>query len=142
MGNFIPKTGFSFENNSDDISELKKIRERTDELENEINKLKSMNEDLIKVNNDLQNEIAINKTNGFTIKNKESLKKFVDEWYDKNSDNIDIGVIELPFGGNIDILPDSVEKHMYVKTLSLLMEILSESKIELMGQQIFLNFKQ
>ena len=79
--------------------------------------------------------------NTFTPKNKEKLRKFINEWYDKNSDNIDIGVIDLPFGGSIDILPDSIEKHIYLKTLSLLMEILAESKISFMGQEMKITFE-
>lgn len=141
MGNFIPNTN----NTTLDLSEMKQIRTRTNYLENEINKLKKSNTDLINKNNSLKKELDLQSSknqNHFTLKNKGDLKKFVNEWYNKNADNIDIGVIDLPFGGSIDILPDSVEKHLYVKVLSLLMEIIAESKIELMGQEISVNFKQ
>ena len=124
MGNYFPKT----ENN--EILELR----------NEILQLKKENEDLKKINKYLNDKMLL--SNEFTSKNNIALKKFVDEWYEKNNDNIDIGVINLPFGGNIDILPDSIEKHLYVKMLSLVMELISESKINFMGQEITTSFKQ
>ena len=139
MGNLIPNTN----NTNLELSEIQQIRTRTDYLENEINKLKKSNIDLIEENKSLKKELDLQSSkNNFTLKNKDDLKKFVNEWYNKNNDNIDIGVIDLPFGGSIDILPDSVEKHLYVKVLSLVMEIMAESKIELMGQEISVTFKQ
>lgn len=127
-------------NNLFDIQMNNKIDSIMEKLEN-INTenlvLKKEIEVLKKENNELKN----NQFNNFSTKNKEDLKEFVDNWYEKNSDTIDLGVIDLPFGGSIDILPDSIEKHLYVKTLSILMEIISQSKINFMGQEMMLVFK-
>tara|TARA_Y100000991_G_scaffold213992_1_gene200769 strand:- start:812 stop:1246 length:435 start_codon:yes stop_codon:yes gene_type:complete len=112
-----------------------------------MNKLESISEENLILKKEIEvlkkenDELKNNSFNDFSTKNKEDLKKFVDIWYEKNSDNIDIGVIDLPFGGSIDILPDSIEKHLYVKTLSILMEIISQSKINFMGQEMIFAFK-
>lgn len=59
-----------------------------------------------------------------------------------NKNNLNIGMVNLPFGFQVDILPDKVEKHLYVKILSIFMEILTESKFEIMGQKIYLATEQ
>lgn len=48
---------------------------------------------------------------------------FVDEWYEKNKDDIDIGVINLKFF-KIDLFPDNIEKHIYKKVLKILFSFL------------------
>ena len=134
MGNIFPKNMDS----SSYEEPIKKNGENNILLE-ELENLKKEIKDLKKENLTLKESIISDNT--FTPKNKENLRKFINEWYDKNSDNIDIGVIDLPFGGSIDILPDSIEKHIYLKTLSLLMEILAESKISFMGQEMRITFE-
>ena len=127
-------------NNLFDIQINNKIDSIMNKLENISEEnliLKKEIEVLKKENDKLKNDSF----NNFSTKNKEDLKKFVDIWYEKNSDTIDIGVIDLPFGGSIDVLPDSIEKHLYVKTLSILMEIISQSKINFMGQEMIFSFK-
>ena len=124
MGNYLTKT---------ENSEIIELRNETLQLKKEI-------EDLKNINKSLNDKILL--SNNFTSKNNTDLKKFVEEWYEKNNDNIDLGVIDLPFGGSIDVLPDSIEKHLYVKILSLVMELISESKINFMGQEISIAFKQ
>ena len=135
MGNIFPKNM-----DSSSYEETIKKNEKNNILLEELENLKKEIKDLKKENLTLKESIISDNT--FTPKNKENLKKFIIEWYDKNSDNIDIGVIDLPFGGSIDILPDSIEKHIYLKTLSLLMEILAESKISFMGQEMKITFEQ
>ena len=51
-------------------------------------------------------------------------------------------MVNLPFGFQVDILPDKVEKHLYLKILSIFMEILTESNFEIMGQKIYLATQQ
>ena len=133
MGNIYPKNMYSSE------EEFIKKNEENNVLLKELENLKKEIKELKKENLTLKESIISDNT--FTSKNKEQLKKFINEWYDKNSDNIDIGVIDLPFGGSIDILPDSIEKHIYLKTLSLLMEILAESKMTFMGQEMKITFE-
>ena len=134
MGNIFPKNM-----DSSSYEEAIKKNEENNILLEELENLKKEIKDLKKENLTLKESIISDNT--FTPKNKENLRKFINEWYDKNSDNIDIGVIDLPFGGSIDILPDSIEKHIYLKTLSLLMEILAESKISFMGQEMKITFE-
>ena len=112
------------------IEKIENIQSENIILKKEIEKLK--NENI---------ELKDNSFN-FSSKNKENLKKFVDNWYEKNSNNIDIGIIDLPFGGSIDILPDNIEKHLYLKTITILMEMISQFEINFMGQKIIFNFPE
>ena len=78
----------------------------------------------------------------FSVENKEKLIQFINQWYGNNKDNLNIGMVNLPFGFQVDVLPDKVEKHLYVKILSIFIEILTETKFDIMSQEIFLATKQ
>ena len=70
-----------------------------------------------------------------------NLDKFVDNWFEKNRE-IDIGVIaNIPIIGEIDVLPDKVEKYLYRKLLGVMFAALREVDISLMGNKMTLDIK-
>ena len=50
---------------------------------------------------------------------------FVDDWFEKNKDEVDIGNVKVgPF--EVDLLPDEMEKHIYKKSMKILLTMLGE----------------
>lgn len=48
--------------------------------------------------------------------------EFVEKWYEKNKDQVDIGNVSVgPF--SIDVMPDTLEKHIYKKTLKIMFSL-------------------
>lgn len=74
---------------------------------------------------------------------KKYIDKFVEEWYNSNLD-IDIGNFNI-LGKEIDLLPDSIEKKIYKKTLliafSLLKKMSKETSLRLMDHDIKISIK-
>lgn len=106
MGNIISDNN-KF-NNNDLLNKINLLENKIDELNNKISDLESkkpMNIDKVK-----------------------SIDEFVDNWYEENKE-VDIGVINLPLVGDIDILPDKIEKHIYKKSL-LIASTLMEDMLE------------
>ena len=73
------------------------------------------------------------------VNNDISIDKFVDEWFESNKE-VDIGVIDLPIVGEIDIFPDRLEKHIYKKSLkiasTLLFEMLQNVNVKVLDKTI------
>ena len=139
------------------LTELSNLQQDNTNLIKELQSLKEDNTNLIKELQDLKNKTLVlqnklkqqtthgNNTispNTFTLNHQEKLQEFVENWFEKNSKTIDLGVINLPFGASIDIIPDHVEKRIYVKALSLLFEMLADCKLTIMGQDLQLAFIQ
>ena len=78
------------------------LNKRIKELEQENSKLK--NEKLCK-----------NEENDW----RENIDIFVEEWFEENKDDDDIGVVDFKLF-KIDLLPDKVEKYIYKKVLKIL----------------------
>ena len=121
---------------------------KNDDLKNEINELKLtlerlsnenklLNEKLEKKNNEIKDlQDGIFKQAG--IIDKKSVKEFVDNFYQENKD-IDIGVINTPFG-DIDILPDAIEKHLLTQSIlistTIIEKLLLNSSINIFNKNI------
>lgn len=41
------------------------------------------------------------------------IDNYVDEWFEKNEKDVDIGVVDIGGICKVDLLPDSIEKHIY-----------------------------
>lgn len=63
-----------------------------------------------------------------TLKNKKLVDKvddFVDNWFEENKDDVDIGNIKVgPF--QVDLLPDEMEKHIYKKVLKIFVTMMGD----------------
>jgi len=63
-----------------------------------------------------------------TLKNKKMVDKiddFVDNWFEDNKDDVDIGNIKVgPF--QVDLLPDEMEKHIYKKSLKIFITMMGD----------------
>ena len=96
------------------ISDLdKKIYEL--HVENQI--LKQYNED--NLHSSRNNFDIDNSHNGLSKNTINRIDKFVEEWYNKNNDTVDIGKYNIPLYGDIDLFPDSAEKHIYKKIIAI-----------------------
>ena len=123
--NIIQKLNILIENNNKEKEDLKI------EIEN---LKKYLKED---TNNRL---IHVNKINNKIF--HKNLDKFVDKWYSENEKEIDIGVIgTYPIIGEIDILPDKIEKYIYKKALHITFSALKELNMNVMGAEVSLNLK-
>lgn len=71
-----------------------------------------------------------------------NLEYFIDNWYEKNNKEIDIGVIaDLPFIGEIDILPDKIEKYIYKRSLQITFAALKDVNINFMGNNLSIDIE-
>ena len=128
MGNILSYKNDNVQN------ELNELRLTLDRLSNE-NKILSIELDK-KTNQikELQDGI-IKQTN---LIDKDSVKEFVDKFYEDNKD-IDIGVINTPLG-DIDILPDVIEKHLLTQSIlistTIIEKILQSSSINIFNKNI------
>ena len=57
------------------------------------------------------------------------IDEFVDEWYENNKDEVNIGRIKLFNILPIDLVPDSCEKNIYKKTLKIIISMLGDAKL-------------
>lgn len=48
----------------------------------------------------------------------ERIDDFVDEWFERNRDEVDVGRIEI-LGRTVDLFPNWLEKHVYKKLLKI-----------------------
>lgn len=64
---------------------------------------------------------------------REKVHAYVDAWYDANHDGIDLGRIDLPLVGEIDIFPDEREKAIYRKVFMLALTNLLEVEVKVAG---------
>ena len=99
----------------------KKISEL--QVENQI--LKQYNEDNL---HSSRNHFDIdNSHNGLSKNTINRIDKFVEEWYKKNNDTVDIGKYNIPLYGDIDLFPDSAEKHIYKKIIAITLCFIKET---------------
>ena len=96
-----------------------------DNCSNNINNTPPTYNELLKENNSLKESIKIMKEKQLN----EQVDNFVDEWFDKYNDEVDIGKIAMfnVFGKEyeIDILPDNMEKAIYKKCIKIMITLLS-----------------
>lgn len=64
---------------------------------------------------------------------REKVHAYVDAWYEANHDGIDLGRIDLPLVGEIDVFPDEREKAIYRKVFMLALTNLLEVEVKVAG---------
>tara|TARA_Y100000389_G_C17454254_1_gene516962 strand:- start:1941 stop:2336 length:396 start_codon:yes stop_codon:yes gene_type:complete len=101
--------------NDELIAENEKLKEIVDQLQKKSEE--SSHDELITENENLKMQIEDLKSNSNEW--AENIDEFVDQWYETNKENIDIGIIDLKFF-KIDLFPDYLEKHIYKKVLKIL----------------------
>lgn len=52
------------------------------------------------------------------------IDNYVDEWFEKNEKDVDIGVVDIGGICKVDLLPDTIEKHIYKKSFKILISLL------------------
>ena len=64
---------------------------------------------------------------------KDHVTSYVDAWYDENQEGIDIGRIDLPLIGEVDVFPAEREKELYRKVFLLAITNLLQVEIKIAG---------
>ena len=64
---------------------------------------------------------------------REKVHAYVDTWYEANHDGIDLGRIDLPLVGEIDVFPEEREKAIYRKVFMLALTNLLEVEVKVAG---------
>ena len=103
-------------------------KEEYDKLNND-NKL--LMEKITKLELIIIENIEDKKTSNLSKKTLEKIDLFIEEWYLKNNDDIDIGKFDIPIIGNIDLFPDYMEKHLYKKLIAATLSFIKESAIQI-----------
>ena len=93
---------------------------KNDELLNKIDTLQNQIKSLNNKIEELEQKPKIDNK-----KKLQSIDEFVDNWYNENKD-VDIGIINLPLVGDVDMLPDKIEKHIYKKSLLIMSTLLED----------------
>lgn len=85
-------------------------------------------EDLLEKQKELESENRLLREKLSKADNEWStnIDAFVEQWYNENREDIDIGVIDLKFF-KIDVMPDYLEKHIYKKVLKIVFSFLNSS---------------
>tara|TARA_B100000242_G_C42947682_1_gene439458 strand:+ start:399 stop:767 length:369 start_codon:yes stop_codon:yes gene_type:complete len=109
------------------LSEKKQLTDKICTLEEQV---KMLNE---KIENLTQEKVTYN-TEKMT-----SIDEFVEKWYRENKE-VNIGLINIPMVGEIDVLPNKVEKHIYKKSLliasSLMEDMLENLSFNILDKKI------
>jgi hypothetical protein len=92
-------------------------------------------EDLQNENNKLKRQLKL-------LRKKKNLNNLhidgiFDEWYSSyKREDFNIFAFELPIIGKIDLLPESIEKHIYKNMIRISLFMLSKINIDMMGLNI------
>ena len=145
MGNIINKnTNKHHFNQIQDmvIKQQNLIEKQTIIIENIQNERENLNIE-IETLKEYLNEDTKQRLYRMNNKNKElfsdNIDNFVENWYSENDKEIDIGVIaDLPIIGEIDVLPDKIEKYIYKNILHIMFSALRELDVNVMGTNVSL----
>lgn len=64
---------------------------------------------------------------------RDKVHAYVDAWYEANHDGLDLGRIDLPVIGEVDVFPDEREKALYRKVFMLALTNLLEIEVKVAG---------
>lgn len=73
-------------------------------------------EELTEENKKLTQRINYLESEKFT---HDKIDRFVDEWFEKNKDSVDIGEVTICGRYKVDLIPDEMEKRIYSKMLKI-----------------------
>ena len=119
------KISDSYKKISDSYKKISELDKKISELQVENQILKQYNENNL---HSRRNHFDIDNCNNGLGKNTiNRIDKFVEEWYNKNNDIVDIGKYKIPLYGDIDLFPDSTEKHIYKKIIAITLCFLKET---------------
>lgn len=127
----IPRRGNNLQYKVQNLEEQIHVLEK---MLKEHNNLENLHEETIKNLRKENSQIRGSLEFRETVEYKKELRKqyrldkvddFVDKWFENNKE-VDIGVVDLPIVGEIDLLPDSIEKHLYKKALNILISFKEE----------------
>lgn len=95
-------------------NDMRPCADKYEELVEENKKLEKQNKELRKRLKEADAEWSRN------------IDAFVDQWFEENHEDVDIGVIDLKIC-KIDVFPDYLEKHIYKKVLKIVYSFITSS---------------
>lgn len=60
----------------------------------------------------------------------DNVDEFVEEWYENNKDDVDIGQIKIAGRWKVDLIPDELEKRIYKKVLKIVISMIENIKFK------------
>jgi hypothetical protein len=90
----------------------------------EIDSLKNKIEELEKNNAVLKRDLKLSRS-VFS----EKISAFVEDWYEKNEKDVDIGRFSIFGFFKFDVIPDKFEKYLYKRILNILYSLITQNKI-------------
>tara|TARA_Y100001970_G_C14223609_1_gene854165 strand:- start:1741 stop:2037 length:297 start_codon:yes stop_codon:yes gene_type:complete len=61
---------------------------------------------------------------------QEKVDDYIDKWYEDNSDDVDIGIVQLfkicGHSFDIDVMPDYLEKALYKKCIKIMLSLIKD----------------
>ena len=61
-----------------------------------------------------------------------AVDQYVERWFDQNP-SVNIGLVDVPLLGSVDLLPNSVEKRIYKRLYTVLLTNMLQTEIQLLG---------
>ena len=61
-----------------------------------------------------------------------AIDRYVEEWFAQNP-GVNLGVVELPLVGSVDLLPNRLEKYMYKRIHAVLLTNLLRTEVTVLG---------
>lgn len=58
---------------------------------------------------------------------------YVEWWYERNKKDVDVGVVDLPVVGSVDLFPNVVEKQMYSQMFKALVNQILDTELSVAG---------
>lgn len=96
------------------LSSDEKVRKLL-EKDHEIEKLKKEIDGLKKKHSKIAN-----------ITTSEYIDKYIDNWFEKYKDDVDVGEVTIAGSLKIDLLPDELEKRIYKKAIKIALSLLAD----------------
>jgi hypothetical protein len=67
---------------------------------------------------------------------EEAIGAYVDEWHERNHSGVNMGLVTLPIVGEVDLMPDSVEKALFKKLWLNAVSSLIETELTVAGVRL------
>lgn len=58
---------------------------------------------------------------------------YVEWWYERNKKDVDVGIVELPVVGAVDLFPNAVEKQMYAQMFKAMVNQILDTELSVAG---------
>ena len=100
---------------------MARIEKRCDDLERQCTKLERQVEDHKEVVRPTRDAVG------------HIVDAYVEWWYERNKKDVDVGIVELPVVGAVDLFPNAVEKQMYSQMFKAMVNQILDTELSVAG---------